>query len=206
MKGNINWYNNDKGYGFIVGADGEKYFFHISNFNGTDGPNINDLVEFTSIETARGKTATEITLVSNEGSKMILIDNYRIRVGDIKTYSIQENTVDVAMNEYEKEMSAWQEQQKEYDSKALDYKINNTGKPYAEYNKGLIMLQKTQPSFPHLPITHKLEKGTPVLVIALYNKQTICIYNDIEKWLDKLDKLFCLNEKSDNNGIASNKD
>jgi cold shock CspA family protein len=33
MQGTITFWNNQRGFGFITIPTGEKYFFHISNFN-----------------------------------------------------------------------------------------------------------------------------------------------------------------------------
>jgi cold shock CspA family protein len=37
MYGTITFYNNQRGFGFLTTADGEQYFFHISNFIKTEG-------------------------------------------------------------------------------------------------------------------------------------------------------------------------
>ena len=58
MKGNIKWYKNNKGYGYIIGADDETYFFEITDcvdldakFN--EGDEVLFIPEFVDMEYAR---------------------------------------------------------------------------------------------------------------------------------------------------------
>lgn len=63
-KGRVKWFNNDKGYGFIEhdGYIEEDIFVHYSAIN-SDGYKTlkeGDLVEFTLIDTAKGKQAIDV--------------------------------------------------------------------------------------------------------------------------------------------------
>lgn len=41
MKGTVKWFNRKKGYGFIIGEDGNEYFVHYSKIVG-DGYKVLD--------------------------------------------------------------------------------------------------------------------------------------------------------------------
>lgn len=47
MLGTIKWYKKNKGYGYIIGADEETYFFELLNcINSNEVFNTNDVVKF----------------------------------------------------------------------------------------------------------------------------------------------------------------
>ena len=47
MLGNIKWYKKNKGYGYIIGADDETYFFELINcINPNEMFNTGDIVKF----------------------------------------------------------------------------------------------------------------------------------------------------------------
>ena len=47
MLGNIKWYKKNKGYGYIIGADEETYFFELINcINPNEIFNTGDVVKF----------------------------------------------------------------------------------------------------------------------------------------------------------------
>ena len=54
MRGNVKWFNNDKGYGFIEYLDGEDIFVHYSAIK---------LVEFDLVQTEKGLQATNVIAV-----------------------------------------------------------------------------------------------------------------------------------------------
>ena len=65
MKGNVKWFNNDKGYGFIEYVDGEDIFLHYSaiKHNGYKTLAEGQLVEFDLIQTEKGLQAVNVTSV-----------------------------------------------------------------------------------------------------------------------------------------------
>jgi len=62
-KGKIKWFNQSKGYGFIAGEDGQDYFMHHSQLPQGCEPKGDEDVEFTAVETKRGKQAQGIELL-----------------------------------------------------------------------------------------------------------------------------------------------
>jgi len=66
QEGKILSYIETKGYGFIAGNNGKKYFFHISNVNEKE-PDIvdNTNVSFNEVATEKGYSATDINLLTN---------------------------------------------------------------------------------------------------------------------------------------------
>jgi cold shock CspA family protein len=65
MKGFVDYWKKEKGYGFIVdSASGARYFAHIYNFEVGALPETGNLVEFTPGMSARGLVATSIRLLT----------------------------------------------------------------------------------------------------------------------------------------------
>ena len=66
-KGRVKWFNNEKGYGFIeIGAGvGEDVFVHYSAIEqeGYKSLKAGDVVEFTLIDTSKGKQAIDVKQV-----------------------------------------------------------------------------------------------------------------------------------------------
>lgn len=67
MRGKVKWFNNEKGYGFIeIGAGvGEDVFVHYSAIEqeGYKSLKEGDVVEFTLIDTSKGKQAIDVKQV-----------------------------------------------------------------------------------------------------------------------------------------------
>ena len=65
MRGNVKWFNNDKGYGFIEYQDGEDIFVHYSAIKQQGYKTLSEgqLVEFDLIETEKGLQAINVVAV-----------------------------------------------------------------------------------------------------------------------------------------------
>ena len=61
MKGNVKFFNNMKGFGFIAGEDGKEYFVHQSALQEGVSLNENDAVEFEVEEGDRGPKAVKVS-------------------------------------------------------------------------------------------------------------------------------------------------
>ena len=66
MEGIVNWFNKEKGYGFIIGKDNSEYFVHNSEVVEGNFLNENDKVIFEPIESDKGKQAMNVSLVKKE--------------------------------------------------------------------------------------------------------------------------------------------
>lgn len=62
MKGTVKWFNDSKGYGFIMRPEGEDVFVHHSRIQGTGFRTLaeGDEVEFELTETGRGLEASNV--------------------------------------------------------------------------------------------------------------------------------------------------
>ena len=67
MRGNVKWFNNEKGYGFIEYREGEDIFVHYSAIlqDGYKTLNQGDNVNFDLIETEKGFQAQNVQSLSN---------------------------------------------------------------------------------------------------------------------------------------------
>lgn len=65
MRGNVKWFNNDKGYGFIEYQDGEDIFVHYSAIKQQGYKTLTEgqLVQFDLIETEKGLQAINVVAV-----------------------------------------------------------------------------------------------------------------------------------------------
>jgi len=64
-KGTVKWFNNQKGYGFIVDENGSEVFVHYSGLN-MDGYKTLDegqAVEFEVVEGPKGPQAVNVTKI-----------------------------------------------------------------------------------------------------------------------------------------------
>jgi len=93
MKGKILNFKAEKGFGFILGEDSKKYFFHISNVSNPMDIEENYSVDFKVKEAKKGLNAINITVQAplsggRSKDKILKIKDLRIRASDIKSYQI----------------------------------------------------------------------------------------------------------------------
>lgn len=62
MKGKVKWFNNEKGYGFITGEDGNDVFVHYTAIEGDGFKSLEEEqeVEFEVVEGEKGPQATQV--------------------------------------------------------------------------------------------------------------------------------------------------
>ncbi|MFP4403185.1 MAG: cold-shock protein [Nanoarchaeota archaeon] len=61
MEGTVKFFNNMKGFGFIVGEDGKEYFVHQTGLNDGVAINENDSVKFDVEQGDRGSKAVNVS-------------------------------------------------------------------------------------------------------------------------------------------------
>ncbi len=66
MNGNVKFFNNMKGFGFIAGEDGKEYFVHQSDIGEGVELNENDAVTFEVEQGDRGPKAAKVKLSSGQ--------------------------------------------------------------------------------------------------------------------------------------------
>lgn len=67
MKGQVKWFNAEKGFGFITPQDGAKdCFVHHSAIQGTGYKSLNEgeMVEFTVVQGQKGPAAENVTRIA----------------------------------------------------------------------------------------------------------------------------------------------
>lgn len=64
MEGKIKFFNQEKGWGFISGNDGQEYFLHISQLpTNTEAPEQGSDVRFDTQQTEKGMQAQNIIFI-----------------------------------------------------------------------------------------------------------------------------------------------
>ena len=90
MKGRVKTVNDEREFGFIIGEDGNEYFFHFSNVISVDFPTKNSIVEFESTNTERGFSAKNIKVkeIAVKKPEFIICGHMSIRLDSIKSYAV----------------------------------------------------------------------------------------------------------------------
>jgi len=91
--GTIKRYNDQKGYGFIRGEDGNDRFFHVSSVKSSEQPIQGAAVRFTPSQNERGLTAVDIYVkTKNASPAFIIFGDTRIKLSNINNYGISTET------------------------------------------------------------------------------------------------------------------
>lgn len=62
MEGQVKWFSEQKGYGFIIGEDGIERFFGIRDIAGVELPHNEDTVSFEPAEGEKGPKAANVSI------------------------------------------------------------------------------------------------------------------------------------------------
>lgn len=67
--GKVKWFNDQKGFGFITGADGKDVFVHYSALAGSGRSNLQEgqLVEFETVQGQKGPAAKDVKILDATG-------------------------------------------------------------------------------------------------------------------------------------------
>ena len=102
MRGTVNWFNKERGYGFITTDEGTDYFVHFSGINGSGFRSLEsaDIVEFDLKETERGMKAVNVTPILTikmveEALKKddLFLSPYRNSLGIDKYHVVDKNDI-----------------------------------------------------------------------------------------------------------------
>lgn len=91
MLGRIKMFKQDKGYGFILGEDGNDYFIHISDIITLEEISIGLIVSFEPNENDKGRIAKKVSVAVHKKPTFITFDNIRIKSTNIKNYGINKS-------------------------------------------------------------------------------------------------------------------
>ena len=65
LTGKVKWFNTEKGYGFIIDADGKDVFVHYSSIQADGFKNLEEgqTVSYDLVETDRGPQANKVKVI-----------------------------------------------------------------------------------------------------------------------------------------------
>jgi cold shock CspA family protein len=87
MRGKIIDYKIDRGFGFILGEDGKKYFFHISNTKTPLEIDIKVLVDFEFKQSSKGLVAENIVINPQSIMKNMIEESFNHMNNHINTHA-----------------------------------------------------------------------------------------------------------------------
>lgn len=90
MQGRVKAYNEDRAFGFIMGEDGQDYFFHLSSWKSVAPILRGCEVSFCPGESEKGIIATAITPIepTTKRPEFIAFGSERIKLNNIKNYGL----------------------------------------------------------------------------------------------------------------------
>lgn len=73
QKGKLKWFNDRKGFGFLINDNGEDVFVHYSQIkkDGFKTLKENDIIEYNEIVTDKGLQAQNVTILNQEQKETI---------------------------------------------------------------------------------------------------------------------------------------
>jgi len=73
QKGKLKWFNDRKGFGFLINDNGEDVFVHYSQIkkDGFKTLKENDIIEYDEIVTDKGLQAQNVTILNQEQKETI---------------------------------------------------------------------------------------------------------------------------------------
>ncbi|MDZ5724613.1 MULTISPECIES: cold-shock protein [unclassified Acetobacterium] len=101
MKGIVQKYNTDKGYGFIRMDNGTNLFFHITDVTNAAFVSPGDAVEFDTEMRSKGLAAKNIVLHGNNRPAFISFGDINLKISNIKDYGLGH---DIGEEEYEEDV------------------------------------------------------------------------------------------------------
>ena len=95
MKGRVKMFNEEKGYGFILGDDANDYFVHITEVKSVEALTRGTIVEFDPTESDKGKVAKAVVIKESSAQRPTFVDfgSARIKLSNVKNYGISSTTV-----------------------------------------------------------------------------------------------------------------
>lgn len=68
MRGSCKWWNSTRGYGFVTGEDGQDYFLHYSEIEGTGRKDVapNDFIDFEPSKNSKGLKAIKAKVAATQ--------------------------------------------------------------------------------------------------------------------------------------------
>lgn len=108
MRGRVKTVNDEREFGFIIGEDGNEYFFHFSNVISVDFPTKNSIVEFDTSNTEKGLSAKNINVTEKASKRpeIVKFGHVNIVLKNIKMYAIYSGYYDYVS---EPTMQGWRE-------------------------------------------------------------------------------------------------